>query len=120
MLELLFVGWMILLLVIMGLVTLLISPQLMVEFGLWVLAAGLLLGVPTGIGYHLRLYRSLSRRMALPIGWWRSPVDFHPLLTRQEFRPILPWFLAGAVGFGLCVVGGIVAITGLSMTGFHV
>jgi hypothetical protein len=47
-------------------------------------------------------------------------VELHPLLTPQEFHRILPWFLAGAVGFGLCVVGGLAAIAGLSIARFYV
>jgi hypothetical protein len=103
-----------------GLVSLVMTPQVMIEFGLWVLGAGLLMGIPTGLWYHVVLYRTLARRTTLPLRWWRRPVELHPLLTPQEFRRILPWFLAGAVGFGLCVVGGLAAIAGLSIARFYV
>lgn len=103
---------------VIGYLTLVITPQFMLEFGLWLLAAGLLMGVPTGLWYHVVLYRTLAPRAALPPRWWRSPVELHPLLTGTEFRRVKPWFVAGAVGFGLCVVGGLAAIIGLSIDRF--
>jgi hypothetical protein len=98
---------------VIGLVTVVITPQLMIDLGLWVLAGGLLIGIPTGLWYHVALYRALAGRIALRPGWWRRPVELHPLLTPQEFRRVRPWFVAGAVGFLLCCVGGVAAIIGL-------
>jgi hypothetical protein len=40
-------------------------------------------------------------------------VELHPLLAPQEYRRVKPWFVAGAVGFVLCSVGGAAAIIGL-------
>ncbi len=118
MLELMLVIGGLVLFGVIGYVTLVITPQFMLEFGLWLLAAGLLIGLPTGLWYHVVLYRALAPRINLPPRWWRSPVDLHPLLTGTEFRLVKPWFVAGAVGFGLCVVGGLAAIAGLSIDRF--
>lgn len=101
-----------------GLLTVVVTPPLMVEFGIWVLAAGLLMGIPAGWWYHVILYRTLAARMSLPSQWWRKPVDLHPLLTLSEYRRMRPWFVAGAVGFVLCVIGGVAAIAGMLVLRF--
>jgi hypothetical protein len=36
-----------------------------------------------------------------------------------EFKPVRPWFVAGAAGFVLCCVGGLAAIAGLSVGQFY-
>jgi len=105
--------------VLLGYLTLVVTPGIMVEFGLWVLAAGLVIGIPTGLWYHVVLYRTLARHITLPKGWWRRPAELHPRLTTDEFRPILPWFVSGAIGFVLCVIGGVAAIAGLSIARFY-
>jgi len=100
-------------------ITVVVTPQIMIELGLWVLAVGLLIGIPTGLWYHVALYRELAPRMTLPPRWWRAPVELHPLLTPQEFRRVRPWFVAGAAGFVLCCIGGLAAIAGLMMINFY-
>lgn len=100
---------------LIGLVSLVVTPQIMIVVGLWVLAAGLILGIPTGLWYHIALYRQLAPRMPLPTRWWRKPVELHQQLTPEEFGRVMPWFVAGAVGFVLCCVGGVAAIVGLSI-----
>jgi hypothetical protein len=118
MLELLLVFGSLVAVAVIGLITVVITPQIMTEVGLWMLAGGLLVGIPTGVWYHVVLYRQLAGRTTLPSRWWRSPVELHPLLTPQEFKLVRPWFVAGAIGFVLCVVGGVAAIVGLSVTRF--
>ena len=66
---------------------------------------GLVLGVPTGFWYHLRLYRALRPRRALPRTWWLSPHKLHGELTDAERRWVMGPFYAGAVGFVLSVLG---------------
>ncbi len=104
---------------VIGFITKVITPEIMFEFGLWILAGGLLIGIPSGIWYHVVLYRALKKRMILPARWWRSPVSLHDRLTPSEFRPVRPWFVAGAVGFVLCCAGGVAAIAGLSVGQFY-
>jgi len=48
-------------------ITVVVTPQLMIELGLWVLAVGLLIGIPTGLWYHVALYRELAPRMTLEL-----------------------------------------------------
>lgn len=104
---------------VLGFITKAITPLIMIEFGLWILAGGLLIGIPSGLWYHVVLYRALRKRMTLPSGWWRAPVKLHHRLTPSEFRPVRPWFVAGAAGFVLCCVGGMAAIAGLSVGQFY-
>lgn len=97
----------------LGFLTTIITPRLMTAIGLWMLGAGLLVGVPTGFWYHVLLYRVLSPRLALPPKWWWAPVDLHPRLTGPELSRLKPWFTIGGVGFALSVVGGLAAMAGL-------
>ena len=119
MLELLLVFGALIVFGVIGFITLVITPQIMILLGLWVLAAGLLIGIPTGLWYHVALYRQLATRMALPSRWWQRPVELHQFLTPGEFRQVQPWFIVGAVGFVLCCVGGVAAIAGLLMMRFY-
>ncbi len=66
---------------------------------------GLLLGVPTGVWYHVRLYRALRARGVVASLWWLSPGKHHGLLSKEELRPVMRPFYAGAVGFVLAVLG---------------
>lgn len=113
MLELLLVLTSLVGLCVIAFITIMITPQIMIELGLWVLAGGLLVGIPTGLWYHVALYKELASRMTLPRRWWRDPVRLHAQLTPVEFTHIRPWFVAGAFGFLLCCVGGVAAIAGL-------
>ena len=69
---------------LLGVLTVAITPRIMVELGLWVLAGGLFVGIPTGLWYHVALNRALAGRMRLPPRWWRTPVDVHPLLHHKN------------------------------------
>jgi hypothetical protein len=100
---------------VLGVLTTILTPHLMTEMGLWLLAAGLLAGVPTGFWYHVVLYRLLTRKMALPAKWWLAPVALHPHLTGDEAARIRPWFRAGGVGFALSLAGALAAMAGLLM-----
>jgi hypothetical protein len=98
---------------LLGFLATILSPRLMTAIGLWTLAAGLLVGVPTGFWYHVLLYQVLSPRTRLPQKWWWAPVDLHPLLTQQELARLKPWFAIGGLGFVLSVAGGLAAMAGL-------
>jgi hypothetical protein len=90
-----------------------VTPGLIAGIGFGVLFFGLLIGLPTGLWYHVILYRSVSARMPLPRAWWLSPFRLHIHLTGAEQGRMRPWYLIGGVGFVLCVIGGLVAIGGL-------
>ena len=96
-----------------GLMTSAFSYGVVTAIGLTTLSVGLLLGVPTGLWYHVVLYRFVASRVPVPSTWWLSPANLHRHLTDAEERHIRPWYRVGGVGFVLCVAGGAVAIAGL-------
>jgi hypothetical protein len=102
---------------VLGLLAAILTPALLAAGGFWTLAAGLLLGLPTGVWYHVLLYRILAARMTLPVRWWASPSDLHRHLDRDDLRRIRPWYLLGGIGFLLCLGGGLAAGAGLLLSG---
>jgi hypothetical protein len=100
---LVFVG--VLLLAAGALVMHLIPPEWLVQAGWACTAAGLLLGVPTGFWYHVKLRGCLRRAGELQARWWLRPVAHHGRLAPEEQSGVLVWFFAGGVGFGLSVLG---------------
>lgn len=66
MIEVLLVLGMLVVIGLTGLLAGVLTPLRMVELGLWVLALGLLIGIPMGWWYHVVLYRILASRVALP------------------------------------------------------
>ena len=79
--------------------------QIWLTAGAGCTAAGLLLGVPTGFWYHVRLRAQLAPRGLLPTRWWLHPVALHVHLAPRERVGVLGWFIAGGIGFVLCVIG---------------
>ncbi len=98
---------------LIGFIGVVVTPSLVTAIGLSTLLLGLVMGVPTGVWYHVVLYRCVSPRVPLPRKWWLSPAGLHPHLTAAEQRRIEPWYRIGGVGFVLCLVGGIAAIAGV-------
>ncbi len=89
------------------------SPSDVSEWGILILAMGIIEGIPTGLYYHVVLYRFLHPRGKLPSGWWLSPRQYHVHLTKEEGRRVKKWFFLGGLGFLLCVIGGAVAFLGM-------
>lgn len=81
------------------------SPELVFKAGVLLVAAGLALGVPTGLVYHLMLYRSLRRVDALPARWWLHPTSLHHAIPREDRGVVLGWCYVGALGFVVIMVG---------------
>jgi len=95
-----------------GVLGALTAPGPLAAFGLIVLLAGLVLGLPTGLWYHVVLHRFVSTRVRLGRTWWLSPSALHRHLTDDEERRVRIWYRLGGVGFVLCVAGGVAAIAG--------
>ena len=89
-----------------------VTPLLIATVGIGILVIGLLMALPTGVWYHVAIYRCVSAKIPLPRTWWFSPAGLHPHLTDAERRRIDPWYRIGGVGFVLCLVGGAAAIGG--------
>jgi hypothetical protein len=88
-----------------ALVVHLVPAEWVVQAGWACTVVGLLLGVPTGFWYHVKLRAYLQRTGELPAGWWLRPVAHHGRLDPEEQPGVLVWFFAGGVGFVLTVLG---------------
>jgi hypothetical protein len=105
MVEALYVFGLVGLMVVLGAMAVLLPLETLIFAGVACIALGSLVGFPAGLYYHLRLYRCLARRGAVPRSFVWHPTRYHPELSPQERRDVLPWFVAGALGFVLIVFG---------------
>lgn len=80
--------------------------------GLLLTALGLLLGVPTGLLYHVRLHRAVRKHGSLPRSWWLRPVELHARIGAAERGGVLWPFYAGALGFALSIFGCVCVAVG--------
>lgn len=92
-------------LLVLGTLAVSLSLEALVITGLGCMAAGFALGVPAGAYYHFVLYRCLQARGDVPDGFIWHPTRYHDALSPEELRRVLPWFKAGALGFGLIMLG---------------
>jgi len=73
---------------------------------------GCLLGFPFGALYHLVLRRELLRQGPLPRGWIWHPTRLHGQLAPEGLARVRPWFVLGALGFLLVMLGaGLATVT---------
>lgn len=84
----------------------------LLEAGALLTALGLLVGLPPALVYHLRLRAALLRQDALARRWWVEPARLHRHLGPADRRRVLPWFVAGAAGFVVVVVGCALVLLG--------
>ena len=73
--------------------------------GIVMIAAGMVVGVPTGFVYHVQLYRALRGKNKLAKGWVWRPFEHHAHLDRRDRRRVMPWAIAGGLGFFVIVIG---------------
>jgi hypothetical protein len=83
----------------------LLPLESVVGLGWVVTAAGLLLGLPAGLAYHLRLRASLLRAGELPPRWWLRPTALHRQLDSAARPAVLLWFRIGGVAALAAFVG---------------
>jgi len=94
-----------------------IAPETLLFAGVWIGAAGFLVGLPAGALYHLLLYRSLGRIDALSARWWLHPTSLHDRIPESDRLRVLAWCYLGAGGFLVIVVGlGVTAAGALRLT----
>jgi hypothetical protein len=86
---------------------------LLLQVGAAVAAAGMAIGVPAGLLYHLRLRDALVRAGHLPRHWWLSPVSHHHHLDGAGQGRIRPSFYLGAFGFLVTALGCVVTFLGV-------
>lgn len=93
-----------------GLGALLLLPwETLAAIGMWLIVAGFAVGVPTGVQYHIELYKSLKPTGLLPDGWYWRPIDCNDLVPEADRRRVLQWCYAGAAGFAV-ILTGVVAL----------
>ena len=89
-----------------------LSPEMVLWGGIWLVAGGFGLGLPTGAIYHLMLFRSLGRADVLPGNWWLKPTSLHHLIPMEDRFSVLSWCFAGALGFLVIMFGIVLASVG--------
>jgi hypothetical protein len=70
-----------------------------------VVAVGCVVGVPTGIAYHVVLRRELLRLGPLPQGWIWRPTQHHAQLDAAGIDRVRPWLWSGGASFLLIMLG---------------
>jgi hypothetical protein len=73
--------------------------------GVAVIVAGMAVGLPAGVGYHVAMFRGLVASGVDAPKWWWSPVRYHEQLDDKSRESVMPWFIAGVVGATLAFVG---------------
>jgi hypothetical protein len=86
---------------------------LLLEAGALLAAAGMAVGVPAGLLYHVRLRSELVRARALAPRWWWTPIRQHRHLDDEALRRVLPSCLVGAAGFAVAALGCALAFLGV-------
>ena len=81
--------------------------------GVWLVIGGFVLGVPTGLVYHIQLFRTLNPRGELPKGWIWRPIELNKKLRPYDRFRVLFWCYLGAAGFFAIVIGLIVFVVGI-------
>jgi hypothetical protein len=99
-------------LVLLGAMAVLVPIEMLALTGGTLIIAGFVLGVPAGVYYHYVLYRCLAARGKVPSDFIWHPTRFHAQLPREEMRRVQPWFLAGALCFGLIMLGSTIVLLG--------
>ena len=102
--EWLLIGGVLILLLAAGGVALL-PWNVLLQAGVALCAIGMLVGVPTGVVYHVLLYRELKPRDALDPDWIWNPIDHNERLTEAERKRVLPLAYVGAAGLGVIGLG---------------
>jgi len=93
----------------------LVAVEDLLAAGGWMVAAGFALGLPTGLVYHVLLRRAALEHGILEKGWYWRPTSFHERLPATSRGRFLPWFVAGAVGFMVVVIGIVAIITAMAL-----
>ncbi|PRP92449.1 hypothetical protein ENSA5_48670 [Enhygromyxa salina] len=90
-----------------------IPPLTLLWIGVGVGSLGVLLGMPAGFVYHGLLWRALRAEELGTEGMWLRPYRLHAKLSDPQREKVQAWFAAGALGFGLTMLGATAVVTGL-------
>ena len=83
--------------------------------GIWLVGIGFVVGVPTGIVYHVRLFYALRATHNLPRGWIWHPIQLNERLLPDHRRRVMPWCYMGAIGFSIIVIGLVLFVMGMTV-----
>jgi hypothetical protein len=95
-------------LVVLGLMATLLPVESLLLSGACCILLGIVLGVPAGMFYHLKLYRWLAANGGVPRGFIWHPTRYHARLSPDAWKRVMPWFAAGAAGFVLIMLGCVI------------
>ena len=82
--------------------------------GIWLTLIGFVVGVPTGLVYHVRLYQALHPRGELSRGWYWSPIQYNRRLQPEERRSVMSWCYLGGAGFAVICLGLLTMVAGIA------
>jgi len=89
------------------------AAEPLIRSGIGLATLGFLVGIPTAIVYHWRLYCALTRCNRLPPRWWISPTSHHDRIPSADRRQVLSWGALGGAGFVAVVLGIVLTSLGL-------
>jgi len=75
----------------------------------WLIGIGFAVGIPTGVVYHVWLYKALRPIGLLPDDWYWRPIACNDLVPDEDRGRVLAMCYTAAGGF-VIVTGGIVAL----------
>ena len=101
----------------LGLVAPLLPSEWVIRAGWLCTLSGLLLGVPTGFWYHVRLRASLLRKGRLSRRWWLRPSSLHDRLDPEDQPAVMLWFTLGGAGFAMTILGCLLVGAGVVLEG---
>jgi hypothetical protein len=102
-----------------GLVVSFVPVEWLIQAGWLCTAAGLALGLPTGLWYHVRLRASLLPSGELPRRWWLHPTPLHARLRPDERPAVMLWFYLGAAGCAVSILGCVAVGASVVLAGFR-
>ena len=96
-----------------GLMAVVLPVETLMLVGAVCVLIGFALGVPAGAYYHLRLYRCLAANGGVPRDFFWHPTRYHADVPPADTPKYMPWFIAGAVGFVLILLGCAIVMLGV-------
>lgn len=82
-----------------------VSAEMLLAGGLWLVGIGLAVGLPASAVYHALLRQSLVRVDALPARWYWNPTALHGEIPPRDRLRVLGFCFVGAAGFVGILVG---------------
>lgn len=91
----------------------LIPAMTLLWSGVIVGSIGAVFGLLAGLIYHARLWQALRAERIEPTDMWLRPYRLHDKLSEARRGGVQTWFLIGASGFGLTMLGATGILTAI-------